>query len=259
VSLILSSKRILIIEEAGSNENPYDSILTDAGYNTYLAAGEEDGLEIAVHYQPDMIICSTNCFDEGSCIVSTLSKRKETLSIPIVYISRLTDASHLNKMLALGADNYIVAPFDADDFLEIIRRKFEKYSHFKENIIENLNNTMSETENKQDDHILVKIGNKIKLVKFSNISCVIAQKEYSKVITNENYSLIVRKSLRNWLEILPGQNFLRIHRGTIINTEYLDRIEKTNGRTYEVYMKNKKEPLLLSQRYSNIMRRTFPS
>lgn len=258
MNFLLLNKKILIIEETDDNDNQFDSVLTDAGYSTYSAAGEEDGLEIAIHYQPDMIICSTKCFDEGSCIVSTLTKRKETRSIPVIYISKSNDTTHLNKMLALGADNYVVSPFKDDDFLEIINKKFEKYIQMKEEIIENMNNTLSEKE-KKDDHILVKIGNKIKLVKFSNISCVIAQKEYSKVITNENYSIIVRKSLRNWLEILPPKNFLRIHRGTIINTNYLDRIEKTKGRTYEVYMKNKKEPLTLSQRYSNVMRRTFPT
>ena len=250
-------KKILIIEENNESESQFESILSEYGYKTYIAAGEEDGLELAINYQPDMILCSTKCFDEGSCIISTLSKEEETKAIPIVYVSASADLSNINRMLALGADNYILAPFEKKDFVEIINKKFEKYSSIRESIIDGINGNISEKK-KRDDHILVKIGNKIKLVKFKNISCVLAQKEYSKVITNENYSLIVRKSLRNWLEILPPKNFLRIHRGTIINTDYLDKIEKTNGRTYTVYMKDINQTLVMSQRYSNIMRRTFP-
>ena len=57
---------------------------------------------------------------------------------------------------------------------------------------------------------------------------------------------------------LPAHRFLQIHRSTIINIEAIQKIEKVKDRTYVVYLDGIEEPFDLSQRFANVMRRTFP-
>ena len=65
--------------------------------------------------------------------------------------------------------------------------------------------------------------------------------------------------MRNWVKVLPAKSFLRIHRATIINLEYVDKISQANGRTYTVSLKGVKDTFDFSYRYANVMRQTFPS
>jgi two-component system LytT family response regulator len=110
-----------------------------------------------------------------------------------------------------------------------------------------------------DDHILIKIGNKLKLIKFSEIVCITALKEYSKLTTKDNCKIVVRKSLKNWMSLLPAKCFLQIHRATIINIDYIEKIVKTNERTYTVNLINVQESFDISHRYANIIRHKFPT
>jgi DNA-binding LytR/AlgR family response regulator len=64
--------------------------------------------------------------------------------------------------------------------------------------------------------------------------------------------------MRNWIDILPPNAFLRIHRGTIINLNYIDKINQTGVRTYTVSLKGITSVFDFSYRYANIMRRSFP-
>jgi len=65
--------------------------------------------------------------------------------------------------------------------------------------------------------------------------------------------------MKCWEDMLPAKKFLRIHRATIINVEAIQKVVKIKERTYVVYLKSLKEPLEFSQRYYNVMRKTFPS
>ena len=62
-----------------------------------------------------------------------------------------------------------------------------------------------------------------------------------------------------WLGAVSVPSFLQIHRATIINIDYIEKIVKSNERTYTVHLKNIPETFDFSQRYTNIMRRTFPT
>ncbi|PIP77384.1 MAG: hypothetical protein COW85_09255 [Ignavibacteria bacterium CG22_combo_CG10-13_8_21_14_all_37_15] len=48
--------------------------------------------------------------------------------------------------------------------------------------------------------------------------------------------------------------FRRIHRSTIINLEYVEKIEKFFRRSFIVQLKNTKQPFIISQRYSTKLR-----
>ena len=159
-----------------------------------------------------------------------------------------------------GIDDFVPVNFLEVSLVNSINNRINKIEKMKESIQNNLNSFEENSKlEKDDDHVLVKIGNKLKLVEYSEIVCITALKEYSKIITKDNYKIVVRKSLKRWVKTLPAKSFLRIHRATIININYIEEIVKTNERTYTVHLKNIKESFDFSHRYANLMRRTFPA
>jgi DNA-binding LytR/AlgR family response regulator len=149
----------------------------------------------------------------------------------------------------------------AASLLKTINRRLQKLEYLRNRFNEQINSfdEVGAKPVKRDDHLLVKIGAKIKLIQFNEIVCIKALKEYCTVITKDNCKIVIRKSMNNWEKVLPANAFLRIHRATIINLSYVETIKKTGIRTYSVKLKQLPETFDLSYRYANIMRKTFPS
>jgi two-component system LytT family response regulator len=101
------------------------------------------------------------------------------------------------------------------------------------------------------DSIYVRLNNYTsKFIKVSSISFIEPVGNYSKIVTIEGRHCLVLKTLKQWQEELPDNNFVRIHRSSIINMEHVDRIEKKSNTQHRAYLKNIPEPLEVSRRYA---------
>lgn len=252
-------KKILLIHGNTEQNFEFQSVLEIEGFNTYITIGESDGLKIADRYMPDIIICDLDNYENELGVVKKLNENISTECIPLLIITSTTNNAHIRAAMELGADDVLVKPIIYKSLLRSINKRLRKIevlrAHLTDKIISSENAFSSQT--KKIDHVLVKIGTNLKLIEFSRIVCISALKEYSKVIIDDGSKVVVRKSIKNWVETLPAKDFLRIHRATIVNMLFLDRIEKAGFRSYNVYLKNISTPFPISQRYGNIMKKTF--
>lgn len=252
-------KKILLIHGNTEQNFEFQSVLEIEGFNTYITIGESDGLKIADRYMPDIIICDLDNYENELGVVKKLNENISTECIPLLIITSTTNNAHIRAAMELGADDVLVKPIIYKSLLRSINKRLRKIevlrAHLTDKIISSENAFSSQT--KKIDHVLVKIGTNLKLIEFSRIVCISALKEYSKVIIDDGSKVVVRKSIKNWVETLPAKDFLRIHRATIVNMLFLDKIEKAGFRSYNVYLKNLSTPFPISQRYGNIMKKTF--
>ena len=65
------------------------------------------------------------------------------------------------------------------------------------------------------------------------------------------------KSLREWEQRLPDRQFVRIHRSTIVNLEYVERLEPWSHASQLVYLRGLPEPLTMSRRFGARLRDRF--
>ena len=253
-------EKILILHTKETSQYHSEEILTGAGFNTYLADDIESGIAIAKIYQPDMIILESSEEDESHTSIINELQQDENLRIkPLVYVSNLSGTKELRKIMQAGADDYIATPFTENELVEAVKLRLGKYKTIKRKCDQLRKETIEGNDDSHVDHkhVLVKIGTKLRLIKFENIVCVTALKEYSKITTHDSKKYIIRKSLRRWIEILPDENFLQIHRATIINTEFIDRIEIQPDKNYLVYLQSNEEPLSISQRFAKKLTKKF--
>lgn len=252
-------KKILIIHSNREDEFEFQNVLDTAGYSTYITAGESDGLKIADRYLPDLMICDLDDYEKELVVIKKLNESLFTECIPLLVITSTSQNGHVRAAMELGADDVLIKPVNHESLLRSIKKRLRKIEVIKENLTDKIistDNAFSENH-KKVDHILIKIGSKLKIIEYSKIVCITALKEYSKVTTDDGCKIVVRKSIKNWVETLPAKDFLRIHRATIVNMLFLERIEKVGFRNYYLYLKNISTPLPISQRYGNIMRKTF--
>jgi len=107
-----------------------------------------------------------------------------------------------------------------------------------------------------DDVIYLIIDGSFKFVKIRLIKCIIAAGKYSYIYYGQRKNKeLVTKTLREWEEILPDKYLIRIHRSTIINFEYVEKVKKNKNQTHEVYITGIEEPFVISRRYASKLKK----
>lgn len=250
--------KILVIENQEDNLTEVATVLSQDEFSVHFSHSKKDGIRIAGRYQPRVILFFYRSSVDLPLIQKFLHNEK-TRTIPIIALSEHPSLSESRDILTLGVDDYMARSEITQTLETTLRNRIAKLNCIKNKFNEEFNSFEDSAKPiKHDDHILVKLGTKLKFVKFTEILCITALKEYSKIKTVDGMDLLVRKTMRNWTKVLPESSFLRIHRATIINLEFVEKVSQINNRSYTAKLKGCETLFDFSYRYANIMRRTFP-
>ena len=108
-----------------------------------------------------------------------------------------------------------------------------------------------------EDRLFIEVDERSRFLKVSDIVVISAMGDYSRIFSADGQNSLVLKSLRDWEERLPAKHFTRIHRSTIINVEYVERLESWFNRSYRIHIRQLAEPLVMSRRYAARFKSTF--
>ena len=160
-------------------------------------------------------------------------------SIKIIFVTAYDE--YAIRAFEVNAIDYLLKPVNPDRLKVAIERVIKKEKVQK-----------SEAKSYEySDSIYVHLNNYAsRFIKISSISCIEPVGNYSKIVTIEGKHCLVLKTLKQWQEELPDNNFVRIHRSSIVNIEHVDHIEKDSNTQHRAYMKNVPEPLEVSRRYA---------
>jgi two-component system LytT family response regulator len=108
-----------------------------------------------------------------------------------------------------------------------------------------------------DDRLFITFDGISKFIKINTIVCITAEKDYSYIYLSSGKKHLVLKSMVEWEERLTPKYFVRIHRSTIVNLEYVEKVEKWFNSSYHVYLQNHSEPFKMSRRYAARLKERF--
>jgi DNA-binding LytR/AlgR family response regulator len=108
-----------------------------------------------------------------------------------------------------------------------------------------------------DDRIFITTDNISRFLQISQILCITAEKDYTYIVTPGGKKFLVLKSMAEWEERLTPKHFVRIHRSTIVNLEYIDKIERWFNYSHQVFVHEIPEPFPMSRRYSARLKERF--
>ncbi len=245
--------KILIIEDDIAITNTIIDLLETEGYEVNTVTNGEDGVKHAKSFLPDLIICDISLPGiNGFEVFSRLSKDEKMMKIPFVYLSARVSNEDVRHGMTLGADDYITKPFKISELLRVIEIRLKKNKILRSS--ENLDEEKKDKKLDDEEHILISVNDKPKFLKIRDIKCITAEAEYSNVYTQDGEKYLVRKLMKSWEEILPENTFLRIHRSTIININFIEKMDKWFNHSFIIYMQNEKEPFVASRRYATSIR-----
>ncbi len=117
--------RILMIEDDATTSQSVEMMLQGAGMSVYATDLGEEGMELATRYDYDLILLDLNLPDmSGYDVLKKL--RTSKIKTPVLILSGLDDTTHKIKGFGVGADDYVVKPFNRAELVarinSIVRR-----------------------------------------------------------------------------------------------------------------------------------------
>ena len=126
-------KKILVIEDNQDVRENLAEILSLSGYEAITAENGKIGVEKAQKEDPDLILCDIMMPElDGYGVLHILSRQQKTADIPFVFLTAKAEKEDFRKGMSLGADDYIVKPFDDISLLQTIDARIQKSERLRQ-------------------------------------------------------------------------------------------------------------------------------
>lgn len=120
-------KKILVIEDNPDVRENLAEILSLSGYQATTAENGKIGVEKAQKEMPDLILCDIMMPElDGYGVLHILSRQQQTADIPFIFLTAKAEKEDFRRGMSLGADDYIVKPFDDVALLQTIEARLQK-------------------------------------------------------------------------------------------------------------------------------------
>lgn len=177
------------------------------------AAGslEEDG--------PDLLFLDINMPDlDGLSFIPMLNPK------PMVILTTAYDQYAL-KAFDLEVKDYLLKPFSFERFYKSVLRLYQEQS---------LRGQLEKKEptpapNSEPGYLFLKVGHRIQKLATDDILFVEGMKDYLRIHTREE-KIMTLLNFARLEELLPAQDFARVHRSFLVAIDKIDHIEKNRIR-----------------------------
>lgn len=109
-------KKILVVDDTTDILIVLERRLKDWGYEALTAEDGEEGLKLAAEHLPDLILLDVMMPKmKGREVCARLKADPKTAHIPVIFLTALGLPDHVKGGLELGAEDYIIKPFEPEE------------------------------------------------------------------------------------------------------------------------------------------------
>ena len=106
-----------------------------------------------------------------------------------------------------------------------------------------------------DNFVFINTGNKTEKIFHSNIIAVEAEGNYTRVFLRDATPLLVRLSMKKWVEVLPAQFFLRLSRSLIVQIKQISHWENSSRDNGQLHLADTKKVIPVTRHSIGLLRR----
>jgi chemotaxis protein histidine kinase CheA/CheY-like chemotaxis protein len=119
----LEGRRVLIVDDSLSVRKYLSAFLTTRNLKVYSASNGGEALKMLEENEVDLIITDLEMpIMHGYELVSRIRASSKWKGIPIIVLTSRSTGKHKEKALELGADDYIIKPFDEAGLMESLKK-----------------------------------------------------------------------------------------------------------------------------------------
>ena len=129
----ISNQRILVVEDEAKIAQIVSAYLRRDGYQVLLASDGRKALDLARAELPDLIVLDLMLPEiSGWDVCRELRRNPRTARVPIIMATAREDVSDRIVGLELGADDYVVKPYDAKELVARVHAVLRRVNEQRE-------------------------------------------------------------------------------------------------------------------------------
>ncbi len=118
---------ILVVDDSTTNIVLLEAILEEKGYKIYTALNVREAYALIAKHQPDLILLDLLMPKiSGFDFLKEIKKRQDTKNTPVIIVSALADDENIDKILNMGAIDFVKKPIDLQYLVEKVESVLHK-------------------------------------------------------------------------------------------------------------------------------------
>jgi two-component system sensor histidine kinase/response regulator len=120
-------KKILVVDDDEGMRGVAAAALYGLDYEVIQAQDGTEGLEMAKHHLPDLILCDVSMPKmDGYQFLAALKQIPEISRIPFIFLTGKSLKEEVRNGMRLGADDYLTKPFTVDELVAAVKTRLSK-------------------------------------------------------------------------------------------------------------------------------------
>jgi diguanylate cyclase len=121
------STTVLVIEDETSLRENLVNLLAREGFSAIAAANGTEGFQQAKTQNPDLILCDIKMAGiDGYEVLQLLRQDPDTANVAFIFLSGQVEPAHIRQGMNLGADDYLLKPFQPKELLQAIYSRLKR-------------------------------------------------------------------------------------------------------------------------------------
>lgn len=215
----MSKIKVLVVEDEIIIADNICDTLERLGYEALEPAmNYTEAIELIETESPDIAILDIQLSGKKTGI-DLAKKIKEDYNFPFIFLTSNADVSTVSEAKKVMPPAYLVKPFTKEELYTSIEIALYNYSEKKGQI--NDNNLIIK------DALFIKEKGVYNKLMFDDILYFKSSHVYLEIILKEKKKYLIRGSLNEIVNKVNAE-FIRVHRGFIINTKHLQQIDSAS-------------------------------
>jgi two-component system LytT family response regulator len=188
------------------------------------ASNVTEGVDLIKSLKPDLVFLDITMPDgSGFDLLEQVADQKFDL------IFATASNSHAIRAFKYSACDYLLKPIDIEELRNAVLRVVKRKSETPD--MGNLNFLIQQLKRSDDNFqkITLPTGNAYEIINLKDIVRCEADGSYTYFYLVDKRKLMVSASLKHYEELLPEQDFIRVHHHNLINMNHVVRFLKEDG------------------------------
>ncbi|MFC5282184.1 LytR/AlgR family response regulator transcription factor [Pedobacter alpinus] len=190
-----------------------------------------EGLKAITQHQPQLVF-----LDIQMPKITGFELLELLEELPAIIFTTAFDEFAL-KAFEANAVDYLLKPFSEERFNKALDKFLSSNKEDQNSTVQNIAHNIVPQNQTQNERIVIKLGNKIKVISIYDISYLAADDDYVKIHTAEG-EYLKNQTLAFFEKNLNPNLFVRVHRSFIVKIDQITKIEAYEKDTHILILKS---------------------
>jgi len=217
--------RVLIVEDQIDQRQELEEFFQQQPNFTVIGAcGTVNNARSLIHYELPQLVLLDIMLPDGTGF--DLLDHTFPPYIKVIFLTAHIGQDYFIRAIRCGAIDYLLKPFDELELKEALQRVIGAQPLLRDQIDiakQSLNKFM------RQDRIALRSQQIVEIVEVKEICYLQGDNRHTTVFLNGGKKVITNKTLKEYEELLSGDNFLRIHYSYLVNERHIQRYHQKDG------------------------------